>query len=359
MVAPTETTTKPRAGKTDLPVSDKDQKKAASAHAGINIPLNVKCWESLEPEIQDQLIWFHQHIIDKNLSWKQIEAEVGYDSSTLFRVLKGTYEGSYKNVIKEIIKYRERMKIVRRSTFAENRISSLIFSTLDYASTCFGMVMIMGESGQGKSICAEEWMHRNNGGRTALVEVPPTGGHKGFLRAFAGKQKSNKRTDVSAMEASTLRAFNSRRVLLIDEAHRLIPTDRRTNPYSLEFLRYLHDTTGVPVGILTTQRFNDQLKKNQYMFEQVLGRIDLTVSLPEEMGPKDFRPIVEQYIKEPSENLDSLCLEIVNNWDGRLRRLDKLFTFASRIASKNKETLAEKHVFQAVAWRKKLEKGEI
>lgn len=346
-------------GKTDLPVSDRDQKRASSAHAAINIPLNVECWHNLDDDIQTQLIWFHQHVIDQKVSWEKAKATLGYDSSTIFKVLKGTYEGSYENVCERIREYRQGIASIRKSTFAKNRISRLISSTLDYAVTCGGIVLIMGESGQGKSSSATDWMHDHNGGRTAMVETPPTGGHRGFLGAFAKRQGSNKNGSLAAQEASTYRAFNKRRMLLVDEVHRLIPGDRRVTPRSLEFLRHLHDQTQVPIGLFATQRFSRELQENQYMFEQLLGRIDLTVVLPESMDHRDYQPMVEQYIPNPDAKLNSLCDEVVNSWPGRMRALDKLMVFASRIAIKAGEKMTSKHVFQAVNWRNKLSKGDI
>ncbi|KAF0093452.1 MAG: hypothetical protein E1N59_2853 [Puniceicoccaceae bacterium 5H] len=350
---------KPRRGKTNLPIPESIQKEANSANAGINVPLNLDCWQELSEEYQDELIWYHQHLIDKNIQWKNIHNTIGYERSVIFKILKGTYPGSWDNVIAAIRKYRASIKQIQNSTFAANRISRLISSTLDYASISGGIVMIIGESGQGKTAGADDWMHRHNGGRTAMVEVPPTGGHKGVLRALCAKSKAGKNASVTEMEASVRRAFNSRRFMILDEAARLLPTDRRSHPYTVEFFRSLHDEKELPMGLMVTSRFEEQLRKMDYVFEQLLGRIDLTVKLPTEMTEEDYLPMVAQFIPEPSRKLHTLCLEIVNQWDGRMRALNKLLKFSSRIASNSKEPLEEKHVFQATAWRKRLQKGEV
>lgn len=346
-------------GKTDIPVNDSEQHKASSAHAAINIPLNLENWRSLPEEVQDALTWYHQHVITERIGWDDVKNTIGYDRSTIFKILKGTYEGSWENVVARIAEYRSTRKLVKKSTFAPNRISRLISSGLDYAVASGGIVEIIGESGQGKSISGENWMHEHNSGRTTMVEVPPTGGHRNFLRAMVSRHGANKAASVIDMESSILRAYNARRVLILDEAHRLIPSERRTNPTSLEFIRHLHDQTGVPIGLLVTRRFDDQLRKHSYMFEQLIGRIDLPIQLPREMGDKDFGPLLKQYIKDPSPKVLDVCTEIVNNWDGRMRALDKLLKFASRIAGKAEQKMGEKHVFQALAWRSKLEKGDL
>ena len=346
-------------GTTDLPVNRKDQAKASSAHSAINIPLNLESWRALPEELQDALTWYHQHLIDDKIGWDDAKNTIGYDRSTVFRILKGTYEGNWDNVLERIKEYRTTRKLVQKSTFAENRISKLISAGLDYAVASGGIVEIIGESGQGKTISGEDWMHRHNSGRTTMVEVPPTGGHRNFLRAMVSRHGANKNASVIDMEASILRAYNARRVLILDEAHRLIPTERRTNPTTLEFIRHLHDQTGVPIGLLVTRRFDDQLRKHAYMFEQVIGRIDLPIQLPRQMTDRDFGPLLEQYISAASPKLLNVCEDIVNKWDGRMRALDKLLKFASRIANKAEEPMAEAHVFRALAWRAKLEKGDL
>lgn len=333
--------------------------EASSAHAAINIPINLENWAKIPQEITDDLLWYHQHLLAEKIGWDDIKRTIGYDRSTVFRVLKGTYEGSWQNIAERIRDYRKSLQQVQRSSFATNRISRLISSALDYAVIAEGIVEIIGESGQGKSVSGEDWMHRHNSGRTTMVEVPPTGGHRGFLRAMCSRVGANKNQSVVQMEASILRAYSPRRVLLIDEGHRLLPTDRRSSPTTVEFIRHLHDTTGVPIGLLVTGRFDAMLRKSEYMFEQFLGRIDLQVKLPEKMDVRDFGPMLEQFLPEPSPKVVAVCEDICNNWDGRMRALNKLLKFASRIASKANEPMADGHIFSALRWREKLQKGEI
>lgn len=336
-----------------------EEAEASSAHSAINLPLNLENWRDLPESVSDDLLWYHQHLLAERLGWHEVKRTIGYDRSTVFRVLKGTYEGSYENIAERIRDYRKSIKQVRRSTFAPNRVSKLVSSALDYVVVSEGIVEIIGESGHGKTEAGTDWMHRHNSGRTTFVEVPPTGGHRGFLRAMTSRVGANKNQAVIQMEASILRAYSPRRVLILDEAHRLIPTDRRSNPQTIEFIRHLHDTTGVPIGLLVTGRFDAMLRKTEYMFEQFLGRIDLQVKLPEKLDDRDYGPLVDQFVRDASPKLQTLCEEVCNNWPGRMRALNKLLKFASRIASKAGEDMAEKHIFQALRWRRKLQKGEI
>ena len=87
-------------------VSASDQAEASSAHARINIPLNLENWKALPADLVEQLQWFHQYILAEHLGYEEVEKALDYDSSTIFRVLRGTYEGSWPNVIRAIKKYR-------------------------------------------------------------------------------------------------------------------------------------------------------------------------------------------------------------------------------------------------------------
>lgn len=329
------------------------------AEASINVPINLDNWRKLPPEHAEDLLWYHQHLLSAHVSWKDIKNTLGYDRTTVFRVLKGTYEGSWENVIERIRDYRKSVKSIKRSDFAPNRVSRLISAAMDYVCISGGIVQIIGESGQGKTISAEDWTHRHNSGRTTMVECPPTGGHRNWLSVMCGRIGANKNQSLSQMERSILRSYNARRVLILDEAHRLLPNDRRSTPVTLEFIRSLHDQTGVPIGICVTQRFHQKLRQADYQFEQFLGRIDLTVQVPDQMDDRDYMPMLEQYIPEPGPKLQKLCGEIINTWDGRMRALNKLLKFASRIAAKANEEMTDQHVFRALEWRQKLERGEV
>jgi hypothetical protein len=79
-----------------------EQATASSAHSRINVPLNMENWRDLDEGTQEVLTWFHQYLLDNGLDWEDATEAIGYDRSTVFRVLKGSYEGSYANVVKSI-----------------------------------------------------------------------------------------------------------------------------------------------------------------------------------------------------------------------------------------------------------------
>ncbi|MBI3985403.1 MAG: ATP-binding protein [Lentisphaerae bacterium] len=342
----------------------KDEKtvnaQASSAHARINVPLNLENWKSLPEEVQQTMLWFHQHLLDRRMNWVDAEEASGFDRSTIFRALKGTYEGSWKNICAAIRSYQrldEERGSIQQNAFVENSISRLVWGALDYACANNSMTTIIGGSRQGKTISLLAWRAEHNHGRSVYVPVPAYGGTRLFVRRIAETVGVNRNQGIVLIMEALTRSFNKNRILIIDEAHRLLPGSGRGNPVSLEVVRDLHDQTGCAVALVATQRFDDELRKSLYQYEQVLGRIGMPVRLPRTIRTADILPIIEQYLKNPSDQVIESCYQIANEM-GRLGILVETWKMASRIASKAREKLNESHFEKAMAIRKKM-KGEM
>lgn len=330
--------------------------EAGSAHARLNIPLNIENWKSLEEEVQADLLWFHQHCLDERLNLEESGQAINYDGSTVYRVLRGTYEGNWKNISAAIRSYRRVVQdraSIQKNQFAENAVTRLIWSGLDYALVNNSITLVIGESRMGKTITAQAWKEKNNHGRAVYVIAPAYGGTKALLTSIAQAVGVNRNISIVAMHQAILRAFNKNRILIMDEAHRLLPSDRRVNPVNLEIVRDIHDRTGAAVALLATQRFDAALRSSEYMFEQLLGRIGLPVRLPRKLTAADIEPILKQYLPRPSGKVVEAALQMANAL-GRLGLLVETLKVASRLAGKDKEKLHEEHFFKAIALRRQM-----
>ncbi len=331
--------------------------EASSAHARVNIPLNLQNWKHLSEDAQSDLTWLHQHILDRGLGWKEATEALGYDRSTIFRVLKGTYTGSLQKVqqaIRSFKKLTDQRGGIQRNEFVETGMSRLIFAGLDYAMANNSITMIIGESRMGKTISVAQWRDLNNHGRSVMLEVPPYGGTKALLTALAAVVGVNRNLNIVSMMEAILRSFNRNRILLVDEAHRLLPNDRRTNPTNLEILRHIHDKTGAALALVATARFEASLKGSEYQFEQIVGRIGMPIRLPRTIKEKDIAPIVSQFLDDTNPEIMRELLQMANR-PGRLGIVVETLKVASRIASKAKQKLAEDHVRRAIALRQQMQ----
>ncbi len=339
--------------------------RASSANARLNIPLNVGRWKTLTADHQELLTWFHQFALDRGMSLAECADALNYDTSTLHRVLWGTYEGSWPNVCSSIKSYKRIATDrdgIQKQEFVETAITRSICGALSYALANNSITMITGESGMGKTVTAEWWRDQNNHGRSVMIRVPSYGGTKGFMRRIAERVGVNKQLNGPQMYESIIRAFNKNRILIVDEAHRMLPPDPRTPPTMLEILRDIHDDTKCALAVVATARFGAELQKSEYMFEQFLGRIGLPVRLPKAVKEPEYMAIVSQYIRNPSARLATVFGRLANDQEpdlhGRLRIVVETLKVASRMASKEQKTdkprITEEHVFKAIALRKQM-----
>ena len=329
---------------------------ASSPHVRINVPFNLAHWQHLPEETASELAWFHQHALEEGLNWKQCCAALGYSQTTVWRALKGTYEGTWANVVEAIRGYRRIVSdraAIRHADFRETEVTRLISGGLSYAMANKSITLIIGESRQGKTATSLYWRDANNHGRTVFVTAPVVGGPKALLKELAGGLGINRSTNSSVMHESILRTFNENRMLIVDEAHRCLPKDRRSDPTLLELLRDIHDRTGCGLALLATSRFSEGVKGSSYQYEQILGRIGMPVQLPREFEWEDVEPIVEQYIRQIPADLRAELLKIANA-PGRLGILCETLKFASRIATKSNASLDATTIRTAIATRKKM-----
>ena len=340
---------------TDM-ITKSDEAKASSNGSRINIPLNLHNWNGYPEDARGLLMWFHQHVLDAGLTLADAGKAIQYDGSTVFRVLKGTFEGSMEKVTAAIESYKriaEERATIQVNQIVENSITRMIGAGLDYALSNNSITLIIGESRMGKTESAKLWRDANNHGTSVLVAAPPIGGVKMMLRRIAESVGVNKNLNAMQMFDGITRSFNKNRILIIDEAHRLMPAAGRSTPVAIEILRDLHDQTGCALAFIATQRFSDAMQKSSYQFEQILGRIGMPIRLKRTIPLKDIKPIVEQYLQEPGKELLEQCSAIANE-QGRLGILVETLKVSSRIASKSKQKLVEEHFFKAVAVRQQM-----
>lgn len=325
--------------------------------ARISIPLDLNNWRNYPEESHGLLMWFHQHALDQGFTLDEAGKAIQYDKSTVYRVLRGIYEGSIEKVVSAIESYKriaDERATIQDNYIVENSITRMIGAGLNYALSNNSITMITGESRMGKTESAKLWRDANNHGTSVLVTAPPIGGSKVLLQRIATAVGVSKNKSMADMFEAITRSFNRNRILIIDEAHRLMPSNSRSNPVNIEILRDLHDQTGCGLAFIATQRFSDDLHKSSYQFEQILGRIGMPIRLKRVIPAKDIMPIIQQYIPEPSREMVDQCKAIAND-PGRLGILAEDLKISSRIAGKAKQELGEEHFFKALKLREQLQ----
>jgi DNA transposition AAA+ family ATPase len=320
------------------------------------IAINLDATRHLPQDQQDEIIWFHQHMIDSRIGCAAAGQLINYDASVVSRVLRGSYAGDYAKVCQAIRSYKaihgERLEI-QNHNFAETRTTKLIWQGLSYALSNNSITIIQGESRMGKTCAALAWRDANNHGRTVYVEAPVNGSLSALTIAIAGCLGIGRRNNDELSREAIYRAFNQNRMLIIDEAARLVPGSANTMPRALEFARSIHDRTGCGLALISTSRFGMALDKSQYQWEQLVGRVGMPIRLFRKAEREDVLPILIQYIPEPTEPVVEMALDIANK-PGRLGILVETLKIASKIAAKRKVKLSEEHFKTALRTRQEM-----
>lgn len=247
-----------------------------------------------------------------------------------------------------------------RADFVATPVSAMIWAALDYAVTNQSITLIEGDTGHGKTVSTEAWVLARPKLEVALVEAPAIGGTRLFLGAICKAIGEEDNLTLTEMRQAIFDWCGNRdagrtRVLVVDQAHDLLPRSRGAKPEKIDFLRELHDLTGVPVGLLCTVKLIKEMSRSAYIFDQIMGRVGMPIKLPAVLKEAHYRPVVVPFFPKPSEKLLATCGHIANDLlprqKGRLRLLDQVLRLAARMAQKKGVALGESHVYAAMALR--------
>lgn len=294
---------------------------------------------------------------DPAVSWDDVQAETGYSSSVMSRVFRGEYAGNIANVATALRRYFDRKSGAgAKAGYVPNQITDRVHRTIRYAAANETIALVVGPSRIGKTAAATAYAESLSArGSTALATCPPVGGTREFLRrvctAFGLRAAS---LSASAALAALQRHLSPARLLILDEAQRLVPADRRSCPRMLDLVRDLHDTTRVPVVLIATTRLEEQLAASAYVHEQLIGRIMAPMRIAGELKPEDWQPIARQLVPDigPAA-LEALSGPAVVASPQRLAALVHVLSIARRAADKAARAPNDDDILAAIKWRQK------
>ena len=326
----------------------------------INIPDNViqDGIGGYTEEQQDLLQWavsYGRH--DLGNSRDRLCQAIGCDWTTLTRVLTGKYGAAIETFCDKI----KDLQVVAAESFetgfVETVVTRRICELLDYALSGDldggKVVMIVGPTGRSKSETVKHWCRQNNHGRSVYIDCPESGGLSSFFRELAIQTGVNVNRSTNEIRDRLIKSFNRRRILVIDEVARLLPSRRVERvPPQLDFIRRLHDVRRCAVAMVATPIFDHEMNSGwlQMYMEQMIGRCDPLI-VPAEPRRDEIRDICTAYVKRPSKELVALALQISRE-KGRLRVLFDLMKKAGVVARKRGEDLDVKHLDAAYQRRK-------
>jgi len=313
----------------------------------------------LPEESRNLILAYADRVIgDPACDWATVQYETGYSSSVMSRLFKGEYAGNVANVATAIRRFFQRKaEASARAAYVPNQITNLVHRTIRYACANSTIALVVGPSRIGKTAAVQAYVDADVSRQAAaLVTCPPVGGTNELLRricsAFGLRATASHATGYSL--AALAKFLSPSRLLILDEAQRLVPSERRTSPRLLELIRDLHDTTHVPIVLVATTRLEDQLAASTYVHEQLIGRILAPLRISGDLRPEDWQPIARSLLPDLGPvALEALAGPAVVQSPQRLAALIHVCSLARAAADKAGRAPTDDDVLSAIKWRRR------
>ena len=294
-----------------------------------------------------QVLWLIGEMRQEGLSLADAGKRIGYDASTVSKVLGGAYKGSWSNVIESIRKYRhlvaERAKMAS-ATFVETSIWERIRQTCDLALIHQMPAMIIGPSQIGKTRALLEYRRRSQY-VVRYVRMPAAPGFRCALEAIADACGVTTRIPLGNLRRRIANALDERSLLMVDELHQLaISSGTGSAMKIVEYIRELHDDSGCGLVVCGTRALEHDLIQGPLKgwLEQFAERCIKRLELPNDLPWNDLMLVAETYdLPEPPGPVADLIRHM------RMNRYVKLLALAGNLARKRDEALTWEHVTTA------------
>ena len=290
-----------------------------------------------------QILWLIGEMRQEGLSLTDAGKRIGYDASTVSKVLSGAYKGSWSNVLDSIRKYRhlvaERSKMAS-AEFVETSIWERIRQTCDLALIHQMPSLIIGPSQIGKTSALLEYRRRSQY-VVRYVRMPAAPGFRGAIEAIADACGVTTRVTTEQLRRRIAHALDERSLLIVDELHQLaISSGSNSAMKIMEYIRELHDVTQCGLVVCGTRALDHDLIQGPLKgwLEQFVERCIKRLELPNDIPWSDLLLVAGAYgLPEPDEPHADLIRHM------RLNRLVKVLALAGNLARKRDEALTWDH----------------
>ena len=229
------------------------------------------------------------------MTWKEAAEFYELDSAEMSRVWRGKAmnDAEVDRALKAFAVVREASGKNARPQFAPTSMARKIHHALDRAielsdSGEGGFVFIGADAGSGKSTVQRAWAAENNHGRSCYWQTDRVGGIKHIVQQLAALNNVNTYISYNDMIGRVALCFDDRRILLVDDAHKLLEGNTKNMP-KLEYFLGLADTTHcVIVFSAALDRFGAALSETNYNDRQFWRRCRHHEIVDEAATPKDI-----------------------------------------------------------------------
>ena len=338
---------------------------AAMAEARERIPGDVvnKATAALPDNERSAIRRFHAHYMEQDLTLNEAAKLIYVSSATLSLTFRGKYDGKIANVVTAIERFFEledRRNQGRKLQFIPTKLTDRIWKVCDAALEFQRCAFVFGDSQIGKSESLAAYATSHNHGSTIYLSVP-TGGHiSHFLCRLADTLRISARLRPAELRQRIIGAFDSRMLLIVDEAHQCIIEHAYSTCrlQTIEFIREIFDQTHCGLVICATKVFQEAMERGalEKLLRQMKRRRLCALNLPDQPTQQDLNTFSAANGLPPSHGearkLESSMVEseALGMWLTLLR-------MAAKLASQRKQKLEWSHVITAHTGLLQLETG--
>lgn len=274
----------------------------------------------------------------KGYQQKQVAQLLGVSVATVSLYLKGDYNGNVAEMdrkVEELIE-RDKAKVVEakyNAAFVPTLAARRGMEVMAFAHVEGEINVIFGAAGLGKTQMLKEYERRNSS--ATLIEVDPSCTPKVLLRKIAEAVGANARgVNNELLDSIVSKLKGSERLLMIDEAELL-------STRSLEFIRRIHDLTGVGVVLAGMPRLLINLKGKNNELAQLYSRVGFACDLGNALSEEDLGLLAESALGTSEFNAP-----LIKASNGNARRLSKLMRGVVRSSEINQTPISKDLVEQ-------------
>lgn len=274
----------------------------------------------------------------KGYQQKQVAQLLGVSVATVSLYLKGEYNGNVSDIdrkVEELIE-RDKAKVVEakyNAAFVPTLAARRGMEVMAFAHVEGEINVIYGSAGLGKTQMLKEYARRNSS--AVLIEVDPSCTPKVLLRKIAEAVGANARgVNNELLDSIVSKLKGSERLLMIDEAELL-------STRSLEFIRRIHDLTGVGVVLAGMPRLLINLKGKNNELAQLYSRVGFACDLGNALSEEDLGLLAESALGTSEFNAP-----LIKASNGNARRLSKLMRGVVRSSEINQTPISKELVEQ-------------
>jgi DNA transposition AAA+ family ATPase len=270
----------------------------------------------LEVEHEQLIWWFYCHSMENGFNLAQAGAQIGKDSSTVYRVWTGKYGAKLTNICTDIARYRK-IAEGRASRVDIGFVETSTWRVIDRVCTAAlisqTVAFIWGDSQIGKTTCLEEHARRNNHGQTKYVRLPASAGVQLVMKEIAAACYVSPDSCFEKLRYRVMNTIDDKTLLIIDEMHQVFSSYQHGSAIKvLEVLREIYDRTHCGLVLVATNIGRDALEKGplRHLLEQLRRRGTIKIQLRAAPPKTDLDKIARAFNLPPAEGQ---ALEIIHD----------------------------------------------